>query len=211
VAYVTLADLQAYLPTAIDPSDNARVATLLADASAMIDDYTGQTWEPVFELRHVPLDGERIVNLPGSLLDLDTVVLYDGLTTRGLTEGTDFYALPSGSLDAATPPPAESRYPAHSLMASYGNWSAEPAHLLVTGTWGADSEVPADIRMATVMVASAWCRSLGVGSQAGSEIKAESWDGYSVTYQTPATVGTIPEDALKLLQRYTLGGGLYAV
>jgi len=32
-----------------------------------------------------------------------------------------------------------------------------------------------------------------------------------VTYQTPATVGTIPEDALKLLQRYTLGGGLYAV
>ena len=85
MAYVTLADLQAYLPTAIDPSDNARVATLLADASAMIDDYTGQTWEPVFELRHVPLDGERIVNLPGSLLDLDTVVLYDGLTTRGLT------------------------------------------------------------------------------------------------------------------------------
>lgn len=211
MAYVTLADLQAYLPTAIDPSDNARVATLLADASAMIDDYTGQTWEPVFELRHVQLDGERIVNLPGLLLDLDTVVLYDGFTTRGLTEGTDFYALPAGSLDAATPPPAESRYPAHSLMASYGNWSAEPAHLLVTGTWGADSEVPADIRMATLMVASAWCRSLGVGSQAGSEIKSESWDGYSVTYQTPASVGTIPEDALKLLQRYTLGGGLYAV
>ena len=80
----------------------------------------------------------------------------------------------------------------------------------IEATWCAASSVPDDIALATAWIVAAWCRSVGLGASAPSDVKSESWDGYTVTYGDGAKVASpreIPPEAASILARYRDSGG----
>jgi hypothetical protein len=217
VTYAELADVQRYLVHPLSDAEEARVAELLADATSLVEGATGQSWRAIERIRRLPAEKRRVLLLPGELLEATTVELCGGGTRMALAEGRDYYFLHAGST-AQDPPSEESEtvgYPAYAIRRIAGEWPGVPYYLEIDGLWASGVDVPEDVRIATAIIVAHWCRALGIGAEASSEVRSESWDGYSVSYERTGSVGEIPEQAKRLLDRYSImgvgGGGLYGL
>ena len=215
MTYAELADVQRYLVHPLSDAEEARVAELLADATSLVEGATGQSWRAIERIRRLPAEKRRVLLLPGELLEATTVELRGGGTRTPLTEERDYYFLHAGS--SAQDPLAEDAvgYPAYAIRRITGEWPGVPYYLEIDGLWASGVEVPEEVRIATAIIVAHWCRTLGIGAPASSEVRSESWDGYSVSYDRAGSVGEIPEQAKRLLDRYSImgvgGGGLYGL
>lgn len=215
MTYAELADVQRYLVHPLSEEEEARVAELLADATSLVEGATGQSWRAIEHIRRLPAEKRRVLLLPGELLEATTVELRGGGTRTPLTEGRDYYFLHAGS--SAQDPLAEDAvgYPAYAIRRITGEWPGVPYYLEIDGLWASGVEVPEDVRIATALIVAHWCRALGIGAETRAEVRSEAWDGYSVSYERVCPVGEIPEQAKRLLDRYSImgvrGGGLYGL
>lgn len=215
MAYADVSDVQRYLAHPLSEEEEARIEELLTDATALVEGATGQSWRAIERIRRLPAEKRRVLLLPGELLEATTVELRGGGTRTPLTEERDYYFLHAGS--SAQDPLAEDAvgYPAYAIRRITGEWPGVPYYLEIDGLWASGVEVPEEVRIATAIIVAHWCRTLGIGAPASSEVRSESWDGYSVSYDRAGSVGEIPEQAKRLLDRYSImgvgGGGLYGL
>lgn len=153
MAYTTAAALKAYL--GIDGAgDDALLATLIAGAQAVIDRYTGRTFEAAADSTRTLCVGKdskgRMLYLDGDLAAITSVATNadNGSGGTALTVNTDYRTLPRNS----TP------YYALQLtaMTAYTwTYTADPEDgVAIVGKWAYSETAPDDIVQATLRLAS---------------------------------------------------------
>ena len=209
-SYTTQAQVQRYLPATIDTADESTVASLITDASAIVDSHTGRSWpsSPSAVTKRFPCNNSDYIQI-GEALTVTAVALVDmnGDSTT-LTETDDYWLLPGGSGNAPTAPYIQ---PIQAVQVAAASAYGPRCYLSVTGTWATANTVPADIAIATARIVAGWCQDVKIGTSRDANVQSEAWDGYkrqlavSLT-ETPMQQRLVPKSALEVLDRYRAEG-----
>lgn len=134
MAYTTAANVKTYLGIS-GSGDDTLLGTLVARAQAIIDAYTGRTFEASTETRYYGIDA-----VEGNLLHVDK----DLLTVTTLTNG-NAAATTITNTQYWLWPRNRGRYRGIMLKSDY-SWEQDTDYFIsVAGTWGWSATVPADI------------------------------------------------------------------
>ena len=197
--YTTKAAIQNYLLVDIDASFDAQINEWISAMDTFIDKYTGKTFtQTSSETRYFDGNGERVLylNNEDDLISVSALLVLnsDGTTTNSLTEGAsaDYVLYPFNSN-----PKYEIRLV---TSASVGAFYKGNRKVSVTGVWGNDTTVPADIKMASTILVS---QILKPGID-GGVIKSSSLGDYSVTFATEENLRGLASKAgvMEILDNY---------
>lgn len=153
MAYLTKGELLNYLQIETNAYIDAGFSTWLAAVQAYIERYTGKKFETTAgETRYFDGNGKRelLLSFEDDLISITTFQTLDlsGNLEFTLTEGAanDFLLYPLN-----TTPKWEIKLTVNSQI---GAFAKGKKNIKITGTWGNNTTVPGDIKMATMMLLS---------------------------------------------------------
>ena len=153
MAYITKGDLLNYLQMDTNAYIDAGFSTWLAAVQAYIERYTGKRFETTAgETRYFDGNGKRelLLTFEDDLISITTFQTLDlnGSVEFTLTEGeaNDFLLYPLN-----TTPKWEIKLTVNSRI---GAFAKGKKNIKITGTWGNNTTVPGDVKMAAMMLLS---------------------------------------------------------
>jgi hypothetical protein len=188
MAYTTAANVRAYMSTAIT-ADDTLLASLIARATAIIEEYVGFTFEAGADTERT-FDAKR---------DVDGLTLVFDKWLADITTVTNGNGVEVASTDYVTEPRNDAPYyairlkPSSGLVWEYDDNNDPEDAITVEGRWGWSTSVPADIEHATIRLVSWMYHQRNNQTETDRTIIA---DGVVIT---PASM---PRDILDTLNKY---------
>jgi len=178
MSYITKGDALNFLQTETNAYIDAGFATWLSAIETFIEKFTGKEFEQVVaDTRYFDGNGKRVLLMEDDLISVTSlkVLNLDGTTLTSLTEGdsSDYRLYPYN-----TTPKYEIRL---TSSASVGAFYSGSKRIEIIGTFGNSASVPADIKMAAIIMVGAIIKA-GKGKSDG-DIKSTQLGDYKVDYQ----------------------------
>lgn len=168
MAYCTQEEVEAYLDRDLTAAEEALFPTVSEAASNWIDSQLGFSYASDYCDRIYDGAGSDMLFIePLSTVDTVELLNDDGTVSYTYTPGTDYVALPGNDRVINT------------IVLRGTLWPTGYQNIRVTGEWG-DEDVPADIRLATILLVSDWTGS-------SEALQSESIEGYSRTFAQGAS------------------------